>query len=149
MSHMSLLEKTARNASAVSLLNKARHWLQQREEHLTEEEKSILIEALEMNESKHYDKMVIYSFQGFGQGVKSTALQISSALNVSASAGNEIDGKNALNNMKKILTNGKNPGELNGDIRDKGIVLLEGAMKQISGSSPYKMEKDSIKTKGL
>jgi hypothetical protein len=82
MSHMSLLETHARYSVAISILNKLRHWLIRRDGAvLGEEDKSILLESLEMSESQNLsDKMVLYSFHGFGSHHVAAAIELSEAI---------------------------------------------------------------------
>ena len=82
MSHMSLLETHARYSVAISILNKLRHWLIGRNgAPLGEEDKNILLESLEMSESQNLsDKMVLYSFHGFGSHQDAAAIELSDAI---------------------------------------------------------------------
>jgi hypothetical protein len=79
---MSLLETHARYSVAISILNKLRHWLIGRDgADLGEEDKNILQESLEMSESQNLsDKMVLYSFHGFGSHQDAAAIELSDAI---------------------------------------------------------------------
>jgi hypothetical protein len=75
---MSLLEAHARYSVAISILNRLRHWLIGREEAVRKEDKAILLESLEISESEDLsDKMVLYSFHGFGSHQHAAAIEIS------------------------------------------------------------------------
>lgn len=82
MSHMSLLETHARYSVAISILNSFRHWLIGRDgAALGPEVKNILSESLEMSESQNLsDKMVLYSFHGFGSHQHAAAIELSEAI---------------------------------------------------------------------
>src|SRR6185295_14036097 len=82
MSHMSLLEAHARYSVAISILNSFRHWLIGRDDAaLGPEVKNILSESLEMSESQNLsDKMVLYSFHGFGSHQVAAAIELSEAI---------------------------------------------------------------------
>src|SRR6185295_11703754 len=82
MSHMSLLEAHARYSVAISILNSFRHWLIGRDDAaLGPEVKNILSESLEMSESQNLsDKMVLYSFHGFGSHQHAAAIELSEAI---------------------------------------------------------------------
>jgi hypothetical protein len=81
MSYMSMFDQSTRNYTAISILNKLRHWLQGRGDNgLKESERHVLCEALEIVTSERFDKMVIHSLQSAGDNNSSSVLAISSAL---------------------------------------------------------------------
>jgi hypothetical protein len=78
---MSLLETQARYSVAISILNRLRHWLIGREDAVREEDKEILLESLEISESENLsDKMLLYSFHGFGSHKHAAALELSDGI---------------------------------------------------------------------
>ena len=78
MSHMSLLETNARYSVAISILNRLRHCLIGREDVVRKEDRDILLESLEITESEDLsDKMVLYSFHGFGSHRHAAAIELS------------------------------------------------------------------------
>jgi hypothetical protein len=78
MSHMSLLETHARYSVAISILNRLRHCLIGREDVVRKEDRDILLESLEITESQDLsDKMVLYSFHGFGSHQHAAAIELS------------------------------------------------------------------------
>lgn len=105
MSHMSLLQAHARYSVAISVLNRLRHWLIGRKSAgLREEDKDILMESLEISESKNLsEKMVLYSFQAFGSHEHSAALELSDALNKAVDLIGEDKRASALDAFKKAL----------------------------------------------
>lgn len=78
MSHMSLLETHARYSVAISILNRLRHCLIGREDVVRKEDRDILLESLEITESEDLsDKMILYSFHGFGSHRHAAAIELS------------------------------------------------------------------------
>jgi hypothetical protein len=66
---------------AISILNRLRHWLIGREDAVREEDKEILLESLEISESENLsDKMLLYSFHGFGSHKHAAALELSDGI---------------------------------------------------------------------
>ena len=82
MSYMSLLETNARYSVAISILNNFRHWLMGREDaNFQDEDAEIFLESIDINQTpKLSSKMILYSFQGFGNDQRSAAVELSDAL---------------------------------------------------------------------
>lgn len=105
MSHMSLLETHARYSVAISILNSFRHWLIRREgASLRKEDRELLLESLEISESQNLsDKMVLYSFHGFGSHQHSAAIELSEAVNKVLEQLDEGVRGEHLNSLRKAL----------------------------------------------
>lgn len=103
MSHMSQLEAHARYSVAISILNRLRHWLIGREEAVRKEDKDIFLESLEISESEDLsDKMVLYSFHGFGSHQHAAAIEISDGVQKVLEE-NADKGRDYLHAVKKAL----------------------------------------------
>ncbi len=82
MSYMSLFEKKAKFSIAISILNKTRHWLQERPNtNLTDKDRDILTESLDLDTKEQFAKAVLYSLQGYRDKQKSVVVQLESAIN--------------------------------------------------------------------
>lgn len=81
MSQMSQLERHARTAAAISLMNRLRHQMKGRPgSNLDADQFTVLADALDMSrESRLSHKTVKYSFRGLPDGARSAALQLSEA----------------------------------------------------------------------
>lgn len=146
MSYMSLLEKYARNTTAASLLNKMRHWLQERQvEGLSDEERQILIKSLDMVESKKFDQMVIYSLRGINSPLRASILPISCAFNI---ASKQLTKNSQLQKLRELLNSNQLPKE-KGE-RESFIKLLDQAIQIISNSDMAPSPQfEKIHSKGL
>lgn len=82
MSSMSLLEKNARYAVAISILNSFRHWIMGRANaNFNNEDQEIFLESIDLNQDeKLSSKMILYSFRGFSSNEHSAAIELSDAL---------------------------------------------------------------------
>jgi hypothetical protein len=133
MSYMSLFEKSARNSVAISVLNKLRHWLQGRQPAgLSDEEKNVMEEALEILESPQFEQMVIHSFQGLDNGLNSSVLPISIALKATIRQIEDVD-QNVTASLQKLLSSDALPeSEID---RNKIVDFLNQAIQVISDSN--------------
>ncbi|MDQ5826817.1 MAG: hypothetical protein M3441_21790 [Chloroflexota bacterium] len=109
MSHKSSLQAHARYSVAISVLNRLRHWLIGREgAGLRKDDQDILLESLELSESRNLsEKMVLYSFQAFGNHEHSAALELSDALNKALEIIGGDRGVAASEAFKKALESGE------------------------------------------
>jgi hypothetical protein len=119
---MSLLEKSARNTVAASLLNKMRHWLQGRQpDGLSSDERQVLSESLGILESKQFDQMIIHSFRGIENPLNASVLSVSMALRNASEQGDC--------SLKKLLDSNQLPEDQ--AERDNYINLLSRAIQAI------------------
>lgn len=105
MSHTSSLETHARYSVAISILNNFRHWLIGREgARLLQDDKDIFLESLDISQSESLsDKMVLYSFHGFGSHKHSAAIELSDAINKVLESLDEDKREPSLNALGKAL----------------------------------------------
>ena len=144
MSYMSLLEKSARNTAAASLLNKMRHWLQGRQKDgLSSDERGVLLESLDVLESRQLDQMIIHSFRGIENPLNVSVLSISIALR---NASEQEDCQ--LSKLKQLLESNQLPEDQSE--RENYINLLNQAI-QVIGDSEIGLNSHSHKMpyKGL
>ena len=127
MSYMSLLEKSARNTAAASLLNKMRHWLQGRQaDGLSSDERQVLLESLDLLESKQFVQMIIHSFRGIENPLNASVLSISMALH--NANGQDEDGCQR-SHLKQLLDSNQLPEDQ--ATRENCINLLNQAIQAI------------------
>jgi hypothetical protein len=104
MSHMSILETQARYSVAISILNRLRHCLIGREDVVRKEDRDILLESLEITESQDLsDKMVLYSFHGFGSHRHAAAIELSDGVKKVLENTDDKRRVDYLNALKKAL----------------------------------------------
>jgi hypothetical protein len=129
MSHMSLLETHARYSIAISILNSLRHWLIGREGgSLRKEDRDIFLESLEISESPTLsDKMVLYSFHGFGSHQHSAAIELSEAINKVLEQFDESVRGAYLDALRRALEV-EAPGDLNETEKGQAIAFVTRAM---------------------
>jgi hypothetical protein len=82
MSQMSKLERHARTATAMSLLNEVRHYVTGRQQRpLSEDHVQILCDAIDLSQAhRPTGKMLRYSFRGLRDRSESAALELSEAI---------------------------------------------------------------------
>lgn len=129
MSHKSLLETHARYSVAISILNSVRHWLIGREgASLRQEDRDVLLESLDISESPTLsDKMVLYSFHGFGSHQHSAAIELSEAVNKVLEQFDEAVRGEYSGALRKALE-AESIGDLGGAERDLAVEFVTRAM---------------------
>jgi hypothetical protein len=146
MSYMTLFERSARNATAISLLNKTRHLLIGRDEEvLSDEEIDTLRSAINWINSPNLSQMVIHSFQGFEESRHSFALEIYEALNAAIEGTNSNALKTALPNLTSFL----DKKQLEESEKQKVRGLLEAMMKNINQVGAARSRLEKVSSKGL
>lgn len=95
MSRIDQFETAAKVSTAISLLNKARHWLQEREPKLPTKERELLRQSLQLLESKDFAQMVVLSFKG--TGYEGCVLPLSIAF------GTVLKGDEDIATLKKVV----------------------------------------------
>jgi hypothetical protein len=137
MSYMSTLEIKARNSFAITALNNLRHRIQQRaDSKFSEENKQLILDSIELNESKELSsKALIYSFHGIPNIEKSSAIQLSDALNESIAdltkRADSRDIKSILSSVRYYLNN--SDFESSSD-RDAILGLIKKSISYLSSS---------------
>jgi hypothetical protein len=101
MSYMSSLEIKARNSYAIVALNNLRHNLEYQDEDVADRYKQVILDSIKLNEEKGFTpEYFSYSIQGLSNIDKSSAIQLSEALNHSALSQVEEEEKTSL--LKKL-----------------------------------------------
>jgi hypothetical protein len=148
MSYMSLFERSARNSVAISLLNKMRHWLQGRvPEGLSDDERAVLKEALEVLNSPQFENIVIRNLQSVSSGLSSSILPISIALKVAISQ--TEDSQKITNSLGTLLSSSEAMASEN--VTAEVISVLNYAIQAVSDSNLRSSANPLIKSysKGL
>ena len=123
MSYISLLEKSARNTLAASLINKMRHWLQGRQpDGLSSDERRVLLKSLDILKYKQFDQMIIHSFRGIDNPLDASVLSVSMALSAACKSEN-------LSSLNQLLDSNQLPEDK--AERDNYINLLNQAIQSI------------------
>jgi hypothetical protein len=123
LSYISLLEKSARNTLAASLINKMRHWLQGRQpDGLSSDERRVLLKSLDILKYKQFDQMIIHSFRGIDNPLDASVLSVSMALSAACKSEN-------LSSLNQLLDSNQLPEDK--AERDNYINLLNQAIQSI------------------
>jgi hypothetical protein len=133
MSYMTTLERHARRAVAISMLNDLRrHAEQQQPLRWDDADRSIFRDAIEFSQAKEPSfKVFRYSFQGMGKDNEAAALQLYTAVTdaLSELAGNDETKRSAYLDALNALASAQGVAHSK---RDDVIRLIEAAMDRIS-----------------
>ena len=140
---MSLLEKNARYAVAISILNSFRHWLIGRAMDFNKEDKEIFLESIDMNQDeKLSSKMILYSFRGFSNNEHSAAIELSDALHDALKITfDKTDEREDYLSKLKIMLESMNKNEIGEADRDSIVKLIMNTMQVISNQTEQKPDK--------
>jgi hypothetical protein len=141
MSSMSLLEKNARYAVAISILNSFRHWLIGRANaDFNNEDKAIFLESIDMNQDKKLSpKMILYSFRGFSNNEHSAAIELSDALcDALKITFNKTDEQENYLIKLKVILESMDKNEISEEDRNSIIDLIINTMQVISNQTEQK-----------
>jgi hypothetical protein len=144
---MTPLERHARRAVAISMLNDLRrHAEQQQPLRWDDADRSIFRDAIEFSQAKEPSfKVFRYSFQGMGKDNEAAALQLYSAVTgaLTELAGSDDAERSAYLDALNALASAQGVAESR---RDDVIRLLEAAMDRISGETQEELRERSAGT---
>ncbi|WP_420266139.1 hypothetical protein [Candidatus Magnetominusculus dajiuhuensis] len=143
---MSLIESNARNAVAMLVLNKLRHKLLKREgASVAEPEIALIDKSIEIYQSTTLTKdMIIYSFYSVGNIAKSSALELSDAIDTALNslAAMKKDKVDFINSLKNVLDCLRSDQPVTEKDKELSLDLIRHAMYTISSGDSA--NKDSI-----
>jgi hypothetical protein len=145
MAQLNLFEMRTRNAIAISILNKVRHWLLGRVNDQISREREIMRESLmlEIEREKKFSQAILYSMQSCKSRKEASALQISEALHAACDLiSKDPHEKQKICKSFERAMNVTNTNNINEDDYKNSLNLVVKAIHIIGNS-------DSLKPTGL